>query len=352
MQAIQGAGNTLGSWGSRASAVIVGLAARDAYYSARRRYLQNRPLKTLAGLPSNTTVTTRVKRGMPYSRYRRRYRRRYTPRYRKRTRYTPRYRKRYSRRYRTYRRRRRAARRIGLRPYSRVSNKTFIFNYANSLASRTLYSWDMTEIARQSTASTYDLLGNRQRERIIVKGFLIRGCISALDAMRRTHVINMAIISPKHLIDGQTWTQTATQNFVQNERFFSAMDENQYRNFGTNLTAVHLNQLAINKQYYHVLFRKRFYVGPRRHYYDGSAVPATTQHHDTPNSTRQFRIWAPLRRQIKYERAAVNDDLAVTGRCAFVVWHDNLGTSKGGAATVADLVEFMMDGITYWSEIN
>lgn len=246
--------------------------------------------------------------------------------------------------------RRRAARLVGHAPKTRESKRSETFSVSGQeLDSRTLYSWDLTELTRRDNTGVYERNDQRERDRVIVSGFKITGCINALPDLRKVHAVNIAIISYNSKRNNSLWGVTTTQ-FVSNSGFFSDPGAlNQEIDFGTQITSSEYRNLPINKDLYTVVMRKRIYLHPQDRVFNGVEQ---VYYDRNGKSSIPFNLWVPLNRQVRYFRPTTDDDRAQDGRCALVIWHDSLGTTDATEAAESEIVNVQMRNITYFRELS
>lgn len=330
--------------GLAALGTIGGLVTRDVYYSAKNRALPERArLFTYPYMPFN------YRRGLYNRSFITRYGKRYgRSRYRRgRPRRTRKFR---SKRARTYYRRRRKTRQIGFPIRKLRVNRTQVFNVDLTPNSRTLFSYDLTAITRAAEASSgFRDPTKRDSNRLNLHGIRIVGNVNAADAMRWRHVFNFAIIAER--VRPQVVWSSGINNFVPATHFFrdeEGISQANARDFSTTLNSLEMNRLPINTDAYVVLMRKRLYIDPRTHFYDGTGA----SHFDTGNSDKEFHIYLPIKRQIQYYEPTVDDNRAATGRLAFVFWHDKVANTAAEAGVGTSLVNIQFIATTFWTNVR
>lgn len=320
--------SALRSYGYRAGAIVSAMAARDAYRWAARRLGGKRKASSYRSRSSGFK------------------RRRYVGRYKRRGRTNAVWRPSHTTRtIRPY-----ARKRVGLPLNTRVSKRAITFNINQfSLNSRTLYSWDLTEITRRSEEGigNFERLDQRERDRIHLRGFKITGSVRATNDLEEVQCVNIAIISLDSTRSTALWSGNPTQ-FVGNTAFFRTPGGlNQEAPFGSVITAEEYRNWPINKEVYNVIMRKKVFLHPKKKEYNGSAL---VNYDDGFKSNRPFDFWVPINRQVRYVRPNSDADRALAGRCALVMWHDALSGTEGTAGIGVGFVELDLKNITYFSE--
>lgn len=310
-------------------------AARDSWNWARRRLSSGgytRPRVVLDTMP-----------------YRKRYRR--SP-YARRSSYgARRFKRRRMSRPTLYRRRRYKTRLVGFPIQKGSTRKSQTVNYSGTMDSRTLLSFDMTEVSRYTDAAGGgSSLGNaigihlRNRNIINVRGFKIEGVFSADDNMTKKHMLNIALISERGC--QSAWGGANTQ-FVPQVNFFKAKGGPTRTEDFSGQTGEAYMHLPINTDYYNVLMRKRITVSPKFAWNSASG----DRYRDNAHSMKSFKIWFKLNRQVRFEDSNVNDDLATNGRVALVMWHDNMiSQASGGIGTGLAVLQFT--ATCFWRPIS
>lgn len=230
----------------------------------------------------------------------------------------------------------------GFRPGTGVSKRTLVSNIAGqSLASRTLYSRDLTWIDH---ASTGNQVNARQRDIVNVRGFKINMKMRALNPTGylagRSLMFHWAVVVPRFSsssgIPGNTQVDPITT-----VDFFRGNGENRSIDFQNSLSGMEVNVLPINSDLYTVLKRGSRFLNP---------TPADNS--VRPQAFADVSVWCPYNRQVRYdnETSTATEPVAVSGRAMLVYWceyHDGLAS---GFAPSTGLISLDHHIVTYWKE--
>ena len=214
-------------------------------------------------------------------------------------------------------------------------------NEANDdLPSRTLLSWDLTEIQRG------DSLNTRERDIANVRGFRITGAFAAT-TMNQEHTVHLAVIGQRGCAD--LWTSGA-ENFVTSTDFFRGYGDERFKSFSTGLSSSEMHTLPINKDAYVILTHRKYRLKPRFHYFEDGAPGATK----TVSGTRSevpFDFYVPYNRQVRYDHPLGNNDFAMIGRVALVMWQDRTEGHAPGTAIATGSMSYDLRPVTVFRDI-
>lgn len=209
--------------------------------------------------------------------------------------------------------------------------------------SRVLQSHDLTDIELDQT-NGISPINHRDRDIINVRGFKIEGAVFFNQVTATTyypHTFHLAIIAERGC--SSQWATTQA-DFVPDTDFLRAYDSNRAIDLNTNLTSLELRQAHINKDKYIVLAHKKFTLQPL----DNAA--AGNPYHKY-GSSKTFRMYLPLNRQVRFENYITNNDLAVAGRVALCCWQDRTFGHPSGTASITSTVFYDLRCVTYWRNV-
>jgi len=169
------------------------------------------------------------------------------------------------------------------------------------VASRTLTSYDLVDINR----ATNHEINRRSRDIVNLKG--IKLSMNIVNGSDQPLYVNVAVIVPKY---------DQSQSTVRIRDFFRGNANGRGTDFDTNLSALELNTLPINRDQYHVLYHRRMTLGPA-----GTVGGYNT---DANRSYATINKWIKVNRQIHYE-----NNEPVNGRVQLAYWCDEFDRGTG-----------------------
>lgn len=173
-----------------------------------------------------------------------------------------------------------------------------------AIASRTLYQWDITELAAGTNRED-------QRERHLINCKGIQVAIHVFNTESQPKFFNIAIISPKH------------SNDLTIIDFFRGTDGARGDDFDTGLSALQMHYLPINTDKYTILKHQRLQLG---------AVADSAQYNSDTGSVnwKSVKMWIPVNRQLRYDNTL---GTSCTTPIYLVYWGDRMRTPAGQAIT-------------------
>lgn len=234
-------------------------------------------------------------------------------------------------------------RQVGFPVRAGTTKRTETVNVNNKdLPSRTMQSYDLTEIELDQTAGVTPL-NQRERDIINVRGFKIEGCVFANFGTgavpKYPHTFHLAVIAERGCASG--WTDAAN-DFVPPDDFLRDYSSARAKDLDTNLSSLELREARINKDKYIVLAHKKVSVIPVDN-------PADAYHRF--GSSKTFKMYIRLNRQVRFENYITNNDLAVAGRVALVVWQDRTFGQPPGTAAASNFIRYDLRSVAYWRTI-
>lgn len=185
------------------------------------------------------------------------------------------------RRFKNYLRQKRERMKIG-HSNTATSKRNIVQNSSNnSLSSRTLNAYNLTEIPKTSTNE----IDKRQRDICYISGFKICGEIKSGGGS--PVLVNYAVVYDKRSSDGTLFPTTSD--------FFRGSGTERAMDFDTSLSSVEFHCAPLNTDRFVVLLHKRFTLAPN---------PSTTSAGYTSNNRENYRSfdwWIPLKKQIRFE---------------------------------------------------
>lgn len=213
---------------------------------------------------------------------------------------------------------------VGMRPGSGLTKKYPIRNQTSLVnkATRTLYSVDVTDIAKQST----EQINRRDRDIVNLRGF--KWCQEWRNILNTPLLCNWAVVTPRK------------GDIVETADFFRAANEDaRVAAFGTARSSNESHCLPINSDAYVVHAHKRFILGP------ANGQTNTSWYFPNHKNYIQLKKYVKINRQIRFE-----DTSTPTTRGVFVVYWMDQTLQPGGAAAVANCAQELTTCVSYFRE--
>lgn len=211
---------------------------------------------------------------------------------------------------------------IGKRRGEANTKRTEIENQFESLASRTLYTEDVTNIP-QSTANQID---GRQRQLCYVVGF--KFCFEWRSNAKKPVFFNIALVHDKR-------TSSTDTSISDLNDFFRAYTTNRAQSFSNVLTSNEFRCLPLNSDRFTILKHHRRTIQPEAGNTDYE--PRNGNNHGTMD------MWVPLKRQIRF------DGDNAESKVWLIYWCDQ-AMNASGTLPVNDTLELFHKTVTYFRE--
>jgi len=276
--------------------------------------------------------TYRTARNMVFP-YRRRYygapsRGRYRMRYRVRRARRGRYRRRYKRSL-----PKRA--RIGMPVGYATTKRNLVVQEADlNRNTRTLYSFDLTQINRTTT----NAINLRQRDMINLRGFKMDWGIRSGSLLAQPLYVHFAILS--HTSNTSVPT-TAAAGCIDDQNFFRGSGPARAIDFSTSLDGLQVNKLAINQDIYSILKRWRVRIEP--------TVNPTGIMNTTRTTHLTGKRYVKLNRQVRYDDPSTGQ-VPTAGRTFLVYWADGVAGVTSGTTAFSNAYAVDLHIVAYFNE--
>lgn len=204
-------------------------------------------------------------------------------------------------------------RKIGQNVGSGFNYKQLVQFGEDSVPTRTLFSYDLISISEGLSENT------RYRDLANVTGFGIHYTVCNLATSPMYG--NWAILALKE-------TSDAADVPITNDNFFRQQTNVRGQGFFLALTASEFHWLPINTDKFIILRHHRYSLGRRGDFTDTALPAGQYDSKDRPNH-KHYKIWCPLRRQIRFALEAAGGVEEANSQVYFVTWFDKMGSVAG-----------------------